>query len=236
MRWTSFTRRRASSHCAHAIHWNAIATLPSLEDLSFHSCRFPGGPAYVEPEKRVKAKPSRLWLLDATTGFREPFASIDVRCLRALAADPESFFNLVLFHSFPQSLEALALSLVDGPPDVEHQIRLMLDELVRKNQPLLQSLTLCINTPNLIRGPFLSHEGCWSPHTSTIIYIEKLRDRSGDFIHRSSAYPSRQTRPFLQPQNTTQQTAASVTSFCVSQVLRTNTYTSGSLACTLAPS
>ena len=49
-----------------ATHWNAIATLGSLEELSFKWCTFLQDPADVEPEKRVMVKVSTFGWLDAT--------------------------------------------------------------------------------------------------------------------------------------------------------------------------
>ncbi|KAI9574387.1 hypothetical protein HD554DRAFT_28753 [Boletus coccyginus] len=65
-----------------AEHWDVIATLPLLEKLEFHSCRFLKGPADLEPEKRVMVKPSCLWLVGTSTGFRQPLAAIDFRLSR----------------------------------------------------------------------------------------------------------------------------------------------------------
>lgn len=68
-------------------HWDAIATLPSLEKLSFLSCLFLQGPADVEPEKRVKVKVSRLQVLHCNLGFRQALAAIDPQHLRVLDMD-----------------------------------------------------------------------------------------------------------------------------------------------------
>ena len=184
-----------------AEHWDAIVALPSLEELSFHLCQFLKGPADLEPAKRVRVKPSRLSMV-GSTGFRQPLAAIDVRYLRALTTDT-LFFKLV--DSLPQSLEALAL-LIDDSLELD-LVPWMLYELVWKNLTLLQSFTLRIRTLNPIEvrqlsslsvscgsltrtlGPLLSRGGCWFPHTSAIIYTEKLRDHSGDLIRGSSTCP-----------------------------------------------
>jgi hypothetical protein len=68
-------------------HWDAIATLESLEELSFNWCTFLQGPADVEPEKRVTVKVSRLRVV----GLRQLIAAMDARYLRTLAMDNKSF-------------------------------------------------------------------------------------------------------------------------------------------------
>ncbi|KAF8550789.1 hypothetical protein OG21DRAFT_1513572 [Imleria badia] len=69
-----------------AEHWSAIATLGSLEELSFDLCFFMDGPADVEPEKRAKLKVSRLEVVKSKQ-LLQPIAAIDARCLRSLAMD-----------------------------------------------------------------------------------------------------------------------------------------------------
>ena len=67
-------------------HWDAIATLQSLQDLSFDWCKFLRGPADAEPEKRVKLKVSRLQVTKCVAHC-QAFAAIDPRYLRTLAVD-----------------------------------------------------------------------------------------------------------------------------------------------------
>lgn len=69
-----------------AEHWNAIAILESLEDLSFDFCSFTQGPADVEPEKWVKLKVSRLEVVKSKR-LLQPIAAVDARWLHSLAMD-----------------------------------------------------------------------------------------------------------------------------------------------------
>jgi hypothetical protein len=74
-------------------HWNAIATLESLEEPPFNWCTFLQGPADVEPEKRVTVKVSHLRVVECD-GLRQLIAAMDVRYLRTLAMD-NKFFNQI---------------------------------------------------------------------------------------------------------------------------------------------
>ena len=73
-----------------AEHWNAIATLGSLEELSFEGCTFLQVPADVEPDKKVAVKVSRLRVVECD-GFCQLLAAIDARYLRTLAMDNKFF-------------------------------------------------------------------------------------------------------------------------------------------------
>ena len=66
---------------------NVIATLGSLEELSFERCTFPSlhDPADVEPEKGVRVKVSRLWVVDCDGLLHQLIAAIDARYLPTLA-------------------------------------------------------------------------------------------------------------------------------------------------------
>ena len=60
--------------------WNAIATLGSLDELSFDRCEFLERPADVGPEAMVKVKVSRLRVVDCI-GVCQPTVAIDARYL-----------------------------------------------------------------------------------------------------------------------------------------------------------
>ncbi|KAI9462072.1 hypothetical protein HD554DRAFT_1470050 [Boletus coccyginus] len=135
--------------------WDAIAALPSLEALGFRACRFPRHFEGIGPGERVKVKPSRFWLVRSK--HRRPLGAIDVQCLRALAADHFAYFTILDLN--PQSLEALALLIDDEFSSGLDLLRRTLDELVWKNLPVLQSLTLRIHAPNLIEVRQLSSLG-----------------------------------------------------------------------------
>ena len=68
--------------------WNAIATLPSLNKLTFMWCRSLQGPANVKPEKRIRVRVPHLQILRRSVGFHQALAvNIDAQCLRALDID-----------------------------------------------------------------------------------------------------------------------------------------------------
>lgn len=73
-------------------YWDAMATLPLLQELSFERCSFRAGPADVEPEKRVMLKVSRLQVTECPE-IRQPFSVVDPRSLRTLVVDSK-----VLYH------------------------------------------------------------------------------------------------------------------------------------------
>ncbi|KAH0835742.1 hypothetical protein J3R83DRAFT_9567 [Lanmaoa asiatica] len=154
-----------------AEHWSAIATLESLEKLSFDSCRFLQGPADVASEKRIKVKVSCLRVTNCT-GHRQPVAAIDHRYLRTLTMDYMSFDHVhwlpqsaltelrfcypqpfclnqywcaELVHAVltqaPRSVEALWLS-VDVRTGEAQGVRSMFDDPAWRDLPLLRSLTL----------------------------------------------------------------------------------------------
>ena len=81
-----------------AEHWNAIATLLSLEKLTFTCCRFLQHPAGVEPEKRAKVKVSCLRLAYGNSGVRHLLTAIDAQHLHSLDIDHE-LLNEVDWHS-----------------------------------------------------------------------------------------------------------------------------------------
>ncbi|KIK78449.1 hypothetical protein PAXRUDRAFT_16865 [Paxillus rubicundulus Ve08.2h10] len=68
------------------LHWDVIATLELLEELSFAHCDFVDGPADVVPGKRLKVKVPCLRVYGCS-GSRQPSAAIDPRHLRTLATD-----------------------------------------------------------------------------------------------------------------------------------------------------
>ncbi|KAF8836869.1 hypothetical protein BDN67DRAFT_1014328 [Paxillus ammoniavirescens] len=68
------------------VHWDVIATLESLEQLVFGACTFVGGPADVDPGKRLKVKVPYL-IVFGCDGDLQLSAAIDVRHLRTLKVD-----------------------------------------------------------------------------------------------------------------------------------------------------
>jgi hypothetical protein len=180
-------------------HWDAIATLGSLEELSFDSCTFLKGPADVEPEKRVTVKVSCLRVVECG-GRHQLIAAIDAQYLRTLATD-DLFFHYVdwlsqsvltelyitilrssdpLVHLYlqrlhaimktHQSLEALAL-VVDTPYPAEDVIRITFDSPVWKELPLLRSLTLSVRFTYLYKD--IRHLRCVS-HMASDPYPRSL--------------------------------------------------------------
>ncbi|KAI9462069.1 hypothetical protein HD554DRAFT_1468768 [Boletus coccyginus] len=145
-----------------AEHWDVIATLPLLEDLSFRLCRFVQVPADLKPQKKVK--PSRLWVVDCTDDSGQLCAAaVDVRYLCTLATDMKSFnpddwllqstlteLRLCFLQppqlhatvmQAPQSLEVLALCVLDLPGEATDVVRSMFDS-VWKRFPFLRSFTV----------------------------------------------------------------------------------------------
>ena len=154
--------------------WDAIATLGSLEELSFDSCDFLSGAVDVELEKRVRVKVSRLQMVDCI-GVRQPIAAIDARSLRTLVMDDLTFdhvtwlsqtalteLHVTIRRSFDnsvdlqmqrlyailiqahQSLEALALFVEVSFGLAQEVVRNTFDDPAWKNLPLLRSLTLSV--------------------------------------------------------------------------------------------
>ena len=74
-------------------HWSVIATLESLEELSFDVCKFLEGPADIEPEGKPKVRVSRLRVADCT-GLLQPVAAMHPQYLRTLSMD-SNFFGQV---------------------------------------------------------------------------------------------------------------------------------------------
>lgn len=78
-----------------AEHWSVIATLESLEELSFESCRFLQDLADVEPETRVKVKVSRLRVVKCWGTLGQSIAAIiDPQYLRTLVVDCTFYFQV----------------------------------------------------------------------------------------------------------------------------------------------
>ncbi|KAI9454639.1 hypothetical protein HD554DRAFT_2149962 [Boletus coccyginus] len=148
-----------------AAHWDVIADLPLLEDLSFRLCRFVRLPEDLNSEKKVKL--SRLWVIDSIDNFGQLCAVIDIRYLRTLAMDIPSFnpddwllqstltelclcFSPLQLHATlvqaPQSLEVLALCILNLPGEAEDVVQSMLDGLVWKHFPCLWSFTVRVLT------------------------------------------------------------------------------------------
>ena len=90
-------------------HWDAIATLESLEKLTFYGCNFPHwqGPADVGPKKRIKVPHLRV---NGCPKLRPPIAAIDPRYLRTLAVD-NKFFDHVDWLS-PSALTELYITIL----------------------------------------------------------------------------------------------------------------------------
>ena len=153
-------------------HWNAIATLASLEELSFNRCDFLGGPADVEPDEWVKIKLTRLCVTDCE-GVRQPIAATDPRSLRTLDMDgpfleevdwlPQSALTELYFRTqalnsvnsveyieqlhtvltqVPKSLEAIWLYVDTSSPIAQDIVGRIFDDPEWKNLPLVRSLTL----------------------------------------------------------------------------------------------
>ncbi|KAI9574175.1 hypothetical protein HD554DRAFT_5528 [Boletus coccyginus] len=145
-------------------HWDAVAALPSLEELAFISCYFYQHHADRELEKRVRArvKLSCLWVVGHHMDSCGPLAAIDTRHLRTLSTDTQL---LKRARPTPQSLEALTLRvyIYDSLLGLDH-FRSTLDELVWKKLPLLKWLTLRTHYPsgNLIEVLSLALEGVGS--------------------------------------------------------------------------
>ena len=153
-------------------HWDAIATLESLEELTLYGCNFLHwqGPADVGPKKRIKVPHLRV---NGCPKLRPPIAAIDPRYLRTLAVD-NKFFDHVDWLS-PSALTELYITILpwqtidvtldhmqrlhtilvqahqslekvtvffDEPLGLEDVVRGMFDNPVWKNMPLLCSLTL----------------------------------------------------------------------------------------------
>jgi hypothetical protein len=154
-------------------HWNAIATLGSLEELSFDSCTFLQGPADVEPGTRVTVKVSRLRVVECD-GLRQLMA-IDAPNLRTLAMDSQLFNHIdwlsrsaltelhvtfqqtyaltldwytenlhTILMKAPQSLETLSLFVGDPFRLAQDVARHTFDDPAWNSLPLLRSLTLCV--------------------------------------------------------------------------------------------
>jgi hypothetical protein len=163
-------------HCfVDAEHWNAIATLESLEELTFDGCTFPRGPANVEPEKRVMVKLSRFWVVNCDGPLLQQLVTaIDAPYLRSLGVDDKSInhidcvslsaltelhlttrqpFDVTLDHM--QQLHAIliqtsqsleALTLhVDVKLQLEDIVRKLCDDFTWKKMPLLRSLGLSVS-------------------------------------------------------------------------------------------
>ena len=156
--------------------WNAIATLESVEELSFDRCSFPQDPVDIEPQKRVRVKVSRLRVVQCD-GLRQPVAAIDARYLRTLAMDflfldfvdwlsqstltelhvtiwrpfdvtLDSMQQLHAILQAHQSLEALVL-FIDCPLSEEDIVRRLFDDPMWNRLPLLRSLTLRAHLLNI---------------------------------------------------------------------------------------
>lgn len=159
-----------------AEHWNAMATLPSLEKLLFFFCQFLQSPA----EKRAEVKVSHLQLPCDNSEVRQPLAAINAQYLRALDMDHrflhkvdwyslsslrELYFHATYLpcatrehfmerlHTFlmqaPQSLERLEL-VVDIYDVAQDTIRHMFDDPAWKNLARLRSLALVVEPLNMI--------------------------------------------------------------------------------------
>jgi hypothetical protein len=125
-------------------HWNAVATLGSLEELAFYSCKFLQGPANVEPEKRVKVKVSRLQVVNCIE-LRPLITAIDARYLRTLAID-NNFFDHVHWLS-PSALTELYITIwlwrdIDVTPDVTPDYMQRLHAILMQAHQSLEGLTL----------------------------------------------------------------------------------------------
>jgi hypothetical protein len=70
------------------VHWDAVATLESLEILDFSVCTFVDGPADVDPDKRLTVKVPCL-SVHGCNGYPQLLAAIDTRHLRTLTMDLE---------------------------------------------------------------------------------------------------------------------------------------------------
>jgi hypothetical protein len=158
-----------------AEHWNVIATLESLEELSFNCCTFPQGPAKAEPVKRVVAKLSRLWVVGCHGPLLQQLVTaIDAQYLRTLGVDDESIshidcasqpalttlhlttrqpFDVTLDHM--QQLHAILMQAsqslkeltfdIDVKLQLEDIVRKLFDDFTWKKMPLLRSLGLSVS-------------------------------------------------------------------------------------------
>jgi hypothetical protein len=158
-----------------AEHWNVIATLESLEELSFNCCTFPQGPAKVKPMKRVVAKLSRLWVVGCHGPLLQQLVmAIDAQYLCTLGVDDESIshidcasqsalttlhfstwqpFNATLDHI--QRLHAILMQAsqsleeltlsLDAHPQLDDIVRWLFDDFTWKKMPLLCSLGLSVS-------------------------------------------------------------------------------------------
>ena len=151
-------------------HWNVIATLGSLEELSFDWCNFLDGPADVEPDERVKIKLTHLHVTDCE-GVCQPIAATDPCYLRILGMDqvffeevdwlPQSALTELYFRTHgalnqvwcieqlhtvltqvPKSLEAIWLYVDTSSSAAQEIFGHMFDDPEWKNLPLIRSLTL----------------------------------------------------------------------------------------------
>ncbi|KIK92894.1 hypothetical protein PAXRUDRAFT_829551 [Paxillus rubicundulus Ve08.2h10] len=155
------------------LHWDVIATLESLEELSFIHCNFVDGPADVVPGKRLKVKVPCLRVYGCF-GCHQPSAAIDPRHLRTLTMDHDfadqvdwlsetALVELCVYdyprpviiashahvksflRQIPQSIQVLRLPFYT-PSNINESL---FGDLAWKKMPLLCSLTL----EELWRGP-----------------------------------------------------------------------------------
>jgi len=83
---TNIRELQVSGWYVNAEHWSAITALPSLEDLSFHTCRILDFPVGFKLENRLKLKASRLSVLNCD-GCLQTLGANDMECLRMLTTD-----------------------------------------------------------------------------------------------------------------------------------------------------
>ncbi|KIJ19180.1 hypothetical protein PAXINDRAFT_8531 [Paxillus involutus ATCC 200175] len=141
-------------------HWDMIASVQSLEDLTFTYCQFVDSPADVDPGKRLnlKVKVPRVGIT-MCSGVAWLTAAIDARHLRTLTIDFQSAADQVdwlsetsiieiclknthklahvkyILGKMPQSIQVLMLPVYT--PDTD-----LFGDPLWKNIPLLRSLTV----------------------------------------------------------------------------------------------
>ena len=137
-----------------AKHWNAIAALESLEELSFDWCTFLQGPADVEAEKRAKFKVSCLRVVNChSLLLHQVVAAIDTRYLRTLAVDNKSIDHIDwLSQSAVAELhftirKSFGVILAYGDSDLQR-----LHAILMQTSQSLSALTLFIDDPLQLDG------------------------------------------------------------------------------------
>ncbi|KAG9311711.1 hypothetical protein JVU11DRAFT_7949 [Chiua virens] len=126
-------------------HWQAVVSLPSLEQLCFSWCEFLDRPADAALVERVKLKVPRLEMAHCT-GSLPPVIPVDAAYSRALSMDAWILKGLDAASWLPQSaLTDLAIGTYDAPHwDWESQIWDMHDILQRAPQSI-EVLSLCVD-------------------------------------------------------------------------------------------